>query len=444
MAENKFTDFRQMLREFLSKAELMAGIEPWRDPRYRQVVQGSYADGDETKYLLVPAPIWQEFCDDIFQLLEGRIRQKWLGLWIGFEIAEVKEYPFPDHIREQLLDRITERTKAEYETVMEAVVPISNISMTVDEEIQLGPAYLCPGGPNSALYRQAQRPDARNDLQELAENCFLRITTYGDSDNRIEQVEQKTFDALAVLRFVVPWHSLPEDKISNDASMVDVWGQNKRSVFYFADSTGKYVGFNIGIGNHCSIWDEKLQYMQKVCGLDDVNFHFNRLQSPISRRVIQAIQIYDNALRSDQDWLAFYQYVISIECAIPANAQNKGKFAQCIQQTIYYGGHFRGGDNIPRIEGESNTEYWNRFVSHILQGIGKFYIDRNTIVHGSMLDNGSFQMTLEKLRRIRVIAYNVIRSVARLAIEFKWYSPQDSKKWYKKPIPSPKYFGDAE
>lgn len=447
MAENRFTEFREMLRDFLGQARLVDDIDPWQDTDYHQIVSGSYIDGDKTKYLAVPISTWKEFYENCYKQFDEEVGYRTLRFSIDYEISQEKEYPFSEDVLDQLVARISDHIRFHYETVLEAIVPLSNISMSVDKEILLGAAYLCPGGPNSALHQQINRPDAWHDVQELADNCYLRTTTTGDNSSRIRQVEQKTRDALAILRFVVdvPRVSQPEGENSNPAKMVDTWGQNKRTVFYVADGVpDESSAFNIGVGSAFAIWDEKLRYLQEHSGLDHINFHFNRSTlSPISGRVTQAIQIYDNAVRSGQDWLAFYQYVISIECAIPANAQNKGKFAKCIHQTIYYGGHFRGGDNIPRVDGEKNIEYWGRFVSHTLQGIDKLYIDRNTIVHGSMLDTRSFQMTPEKLRRIRIIAYNVICSVARLAIEFDWYWLPDGQKWYKKPIPSPTYFGDT-
>jgi len=447
MSESKFTEFREMLRDFLGQAQLVDDIDPWGDTDYYQIVSRSYTDGDETKYLAVPIPTWKKFYKNSYELFDGEIGYSTLRFSIAYEISQEKEYPFSEDVLDQLLARISDHIRFHYETVLEALVPLSNISMSVDKELLLGAAHLCPGGPNSALHKQINRPDAWDNIQELADNCYLRTTTTGDNSSRIRQVEQKTRDALAILRFVVdvPRGPEPEGKNSNPAEMVDVWGENKRTVFYILDSApDENSAFNIGVGSAFAIWDKKLQDLQESSGLDHINFHFNRPESLISSRIIQAIQIYDSAIRSGQDWMALYRYVVCTECAIPVTAQKHDEFARRVEQTIYYGGHFRGGDKLPRFDGESNLEYWKRFVSHTLQGVEEFYKDRNRILHGSMANAPSVQITPEKLRKIRVIAYNVIRTVARLAIEFDWYSLPDGKKWYQNPIPSPTFFGDAE
>lgn len=438
---DKYEAFRSEIRELIASIELVPFVVD--DVKHETIYTVKLEQDSQTYRLAVTNDVWTFFRASLRKHFEGRIQGLTLKTWLAFQLSKHSTYPFDDSTVDMLVESVVEKIKEYLDTMLLAFVPVHNIVLSVDEEISLGLVkLLTPKAVEQKLPRESI--EKLRDLGAASETTsmnYFQMQVNGDLKYRNELVQALCFDAISIIRFAFPWWESADDESERKPSKVSIWGESTYSVLSVRPESGEIASTSSEI-RLCVINRDRLDYAIESTGLDYINGHFSGTHADVSMRIVNAIRMYDSAVMSSHRWQAYYRYVVSMEIAIPINVQKEDKFRKALETTIRFGGNYLGTvGSVPPLE--ESADFWERFVKHVieLKQNRSAYQTRGQILHSNFLNIDDFDISLNELEMLRRLAFNVIRLVARLAVEFEWNSIGDAKTWYKNPTLSKKYSG---
>ncbi len=435
--------FDKALKEYLYRFELHP-LDEWNtligtEEYYLfSLTLVSYPKEDSEPHgLFVPIAKELAFLREIDDVFESKVTKQSVSDAISQSIREFEKFPIPDEAIEKFSDKIFETLIWHFESQAEALVPLYNIKCTYDIEMPLANSVLHSGDSQSLFAEKANHSfykDMFKDMfAEIAEESFLRIPVTGDSESRQEQAEQETEEALKVLRFVTLWQSAAKGnkKVrTNPASKVSQWKPSVRTIlFHQPDKPQSRLGWYSDGRNSLQISNHDVDNAWQFLGLDDINYHYQNIENPISSRVQRAITLYDNGTRVTTNWEALYHYVVSINVAIPTSLSNRDKLRKDLETLIKYGRGYVGTKNEDENQSEPEIITWNEMVKRTAEPFAKFYTLRSKILHGNEMSED--EISDDDVKDARELAHNAVRLIAKLARELEWKTYNEAKEWFR-------------
>lgn len=438
---DKKIQFVEALTRYLQHAKMFPLFEEeslTETGEYRHLcfMKTYYKEGDETPYrFLVPTSAWLEFLERIDQIFASRVNGKLAHRAIDQVICELAAFPFNDDTLEEYSNAVFEILLRHFELQIEALVPLYNIRCEGVFEMPLANTVLHSGHSGSLLANKISHLDIGRDLSELRDNCFLCIQVTGDNESRLAQVELETEQALKVLRFITMWHSTTKGnkrKKVNPANFVTARKTEARQILYHRpDVPTSRPGLHSDIENPLNLGKQGVELAQQYLGLDDLNYHYQNIENPISDRVRRALELYDSGTRALTNWQALYRYVASINVALPTSSSRGNELEKHLETIIKYGGHYVGTMKKDDTLSDPDTTTWDEMVKKTAEPFTQFYMLRGKILHGNPMSEDELSDT--DVEDARVLAHNGVRLLAKLAREFQWENYKEAKNWFNSP-----------
>ena len=267
---------------------------------------------------------------------------------------------------------------------------------------------------------------------DIAELSFLKIPVSGDADNRYAHIQRETLQALKVLRFVSGWYYTVSDSwltLTSPALHVSTWGADSQFYVEYLRAKRRLLSSTFSGTPPLNINDSYANDARKLYGLDDLNFHFQHGDNPISNQVVRALTFYDNGIKATERWEAICQYVLCINVAVMTGKRGKKELPKDVRILIQFGKNFLGTETTPYDQAHPLDITWDELERERVKPFENFYGIRSRVVHGSEMNFGD--ITDQVLKEAQELAHNAVRIVANLAHQNGWSDYDTVKNWFK-------------
>lgn len=438
MTEIDYETCKQLTLDYLEQATLrqlpiqsqIIGHEDYHllTRKYGRDETGNNQVGD---FITTDREQWDQFCQKIYELSQSRIGSKQCDMTLMRCVDEIGVFPFTVDQKESIVKRFTEYISDLATSKRFAVIPLYNLVYRLDpkiEKVELGETFLYPPKRFSNITTISEY--TKDKLLKLP---ALGLWVYGDNDYVEKQIQSTVEDAFRILRFVTIW-KITDDFNRTDAEHISMWrGINARNILILNES--KTEGSeSFRRTPPFALMPEDWTWAVENVGIEAINFHQrNQHNNPISKRIMFALEMYDEALLSDEFIFRAYRFVVSIEWAIPLNTEKKTTFDETVRNIINYKQFYFLSAGI-----QKHTDYlepitWENVIKPIFNRIRMFYEQRSVIVHGNIF-NITSRLSTEDVNVLQELACNILSMMSKLAFERGWKSQKEVEDWYNKEV----------
>lgn len=440
--EKRITEFREAAKRYFESMLLLPANESFEktlDGSYHQVCsihQYFKKTDDNTPYQIVCATTdWINFVSQAQKLFDNKISFTRMDSTLMTIVCSSQEWPFSEEQISQYIDKLQDWAEKQFQTAFTAVVPLYNLMMSLEiDQVPLANSILHRGSSDSLLATLSKNKRLGNWLTLPSDANFLAIPVSGDHEAVTHVARLEANRSLALLCFICHWTQRISGlnyMIENEASHVTLFPSESAQFLYYDPNLGTDAlgGGNI-TGKALYLFDKrKLESAKDIYELDNLNYHFQNEAIPVSSRIVRALELYDSGVRASPNWQALYRYVASINTAVLQSRDKRREMTLRLQKIIEFGGNYVGPmDDLDEIADDLESRRWSELVKKTAKPFDDFYVLRGRIIHGDVFDP-----TSENVHKVRVLANNAIRLMAKLAREFNWITKSDIEKWFKNP-----------
>ena len=438
MTEIDYETCKQLTLDYLEQATLrqlpiqsqIIGHEDYHllTRKYGRDETGNNQVGD---FITTDREQWDQFCQKIYELSQSRIGSKQCDMTLMRCVDEIGVFPFTVDQKESIVKRFTEYISDLATSKRFAVIPLYNLVYRLDpkiEKVELGETFLYPPKRFSNI-----TIISKSTKDKLLELPSVGLWVYGDADYVEKRIESAVADAFRILRFVTIW-KITDGFNRTDAEHISMWrGINARNILILNES--KTEGSESFLKTpRFALMPEDWTWAVEVAGIEAINFHQrNRYNNPISKRIMFALEMHDEALISNTLILRIYRFVVSIEWAIPLNTQDDNLFHKIVPEMINYNQVYFRFIKERKHTDQLDPRTWENTIQPILSKTDKLYGRRSKIIHGNIFDK-DFELSDEDANILQELAFNILSMISKLAFERGWQSQKDVKDWYKKEV----------